>query len=54
MNYKLLMVSQTASVQLNPNMVGQPDVTINGGDVQVNKFINDIALQRHWGRNVDI
>lgn len=52
MHYKPLLVSQTSSPLLNPNMAGQPGVTINEGNKQVNKFINDISVHRHWNREI--
>lgn len=54
MHYKPLLVSQVVSNLLNPNMINQPGITINEGNAQVNKFINDISLHRHWDRDVNI
>lgn len=54
MHYKPLMVSKTSSELLNPSMATQPGVTINEGTVQINKFISDISLHRHWDRNIYI
>jgi hypothetical protein len=33
-------------------MINQPGVTVNEGNAQVDKFINDISLHRHWNRDV--
>ncbi len=54
MHYKPLLVSKDASMLLNPKMAVQPGVTIYEGKEQVNKFINDISLHRHWDRDVNI
>ncbi|MGD9567890.1 MAG: catalase [Sedimentibacter sp.] len=55
MHYKPLLVSQNVSMLLDPNMADQPGITIiNEGIQQVNKFINDISMHRHWERNINI
>lgn len=55
MHFKPLLLSQTASVFLKKEMIGQPGVTISNeeGKYEV-KFINDISVQRHWDRDVNI
>ena len=54
MHYKPLLVTKNLSGLLNPNMAVQPGVTILEGNRQVNKFINDISMHRHWDRNVNL
>lgn len=54
MHYKPILVSQSISPLLNPNMADQPGVTILNGNMQINQFINDISMHRHWNRNINI
>lgn len=55
MHFKPLAVSGSAAEFINPNMIGQPGITVNDGKSQnVKKFISDISLHRHWDRDVTI
>ncbi|NYB73580.1 catalase [Sedimentibacter hydroxybenzoicus DSM 7310] len=54
MHYKPILVSQNISMLLDANMAAQSGVTILDGNMQINKFINDISMHRHWDRNVNI
>ncbi len=54
MHYKPILVSQNLSSLLNPKMIGQPGITILDGNMQIEKFINDISMHRHWGRNINL
>lgn len=54
MHYKPILISKNVSMLLDVNMEAQPGVTILDGKVQIDKFINDISMHRHWDRNVNI
>ncbi|WP_312698956.1 catalase [Sedimentibacter sp.] len=54
MHYKTILISKNTSMLLDTNMAAQPGVTILDGKMQIDKFINDISMHRHWDRNVNI
>lgn len=54
MHYKPILISQSLATIINKNMINQPGVTIYEGPQQINKFVNDISMHRHWDRNINI
>jgi len=54
MHYKTILISKNTSMLLDTNMAAQPGVTILDGKMQIDKFIDDISMHRHWDRNVNI
>ena len=54
-HFKPILVSQSMTMLLKPEMKDQPGVTAYGAkDQYVNKFIADISAHRHWDRNITI
>ena len=54
MHYKPILISQSLSLLLNSKMARQPGVTVLDGNIPIEKFINDISMHRHWGRNINL
>lgn len=55
MHYKPVAVSNQVSELLEDSMENQAGVTILGTNKNnINKFIHDISLHRHWDRNINI
>ncbi|WP_346916800.1 catalase [Clostridium sp.] len=54
-HFKSILVSQSMTMLLKPEMKDQPGVTIGDSkDKFTNKFITDISAHRHWDRNITI
>ncbi|WP_346938452.1 catalase [uncultured Clostridium sp.] len=54
-HFKPILVSQSMTMLLKPEMKDQPGVTVGDSkDKFTNKFITDISAHRHWDRNITI
>ncbi|GAA0778821.1 catalase [Clostridium subterminale] len=54
-HFKPILVSQSMTKLLKPEMKDQPGVTVGDSkDKFTNKFITDISAHRHWDRNITI
>ena len=54
-HFKSILVSQSMTMLLKPEMKDQPGVTVGDSkDKFTNKFITDISAHRHWDRNITI